>query len=102
LYVYAENNKENIVCSVSDLSNEVVKNTLISIPQFTTDILCAFYIDNKFCKYSKTETELSIVYQWGKYDFEECTFIVDIENNTSILIDGIEYTPIDGRVEINL
>ena len=49
-----------------------------------------------------TETETKRTYQWMQFNLEFEQYEIDITNTTPIIIDGIEHTPIDGKVEIEL
>jgi len=41
-----------------------------------------------------------IVYQWYKFDLLIKDYVIDLENTTQIEIDGVNYNPINGTVEI--
>ncbi len=46
------------------------------------------------------ETADKIIYQWYKFNFEKGGYEVDTENTKPIVVDEVEYTPINGKVEI--
>jgi len=46
------------------------------------------------------ETEDSIIYKWTIFDFDINDWIDDIENETEIIVDGQNYQPVDGKIEI--
>ena len=45
-----------------------------------------------------TETSEKRLYQWMKFNLEAEQYINDTENITYIVIDGIEHTPVYGKV----
>jgi len=47
-----------------------------------------------------TETETTMIYQWTKFSVLSETWEADTTNTTSIMIEGIEYNPIDGKVTV--
>jgi hypothetical protein len=99
MYNYAQI-KNNICIGVSMLSDEVSNDNLILIPNYYEELLLSTYDNVSFTKYKIIEGELSIVYQWQKFDLGQGVYVDDITNNTPIIIDDIEYIPINGKVEI--
>jgi hypothetical protein len=99
MYNYAQI-KNNICIGVSMLSDEVSNDNLILIPNYYEELLLSTYDNGRFKKHTIVNTDTTTVYQWQKFDLGQGVYVDDITNNTPIIIDDIEYIPINGKVEI--
>jgi len=48
-----------------------------------------------------SDTATEKIYQWQIFDVEQQKYINDPTNNTVVNIDGVDYTPVNGRIVIN-
>jgi len=52
-YIYAQLNQENIVCGISSLSGEVVKDNMIRIDTFDNNLIGKLFSNGKFIEIVK-------------------------------------------------
>jgi dihydrodipicolinate synthase/N-acetylneuraminate lyase len=74
-----------------------VENELVYFKEETDTYTVTQFIGMKK-QYIIIDTETSTIYQWMEWGGD--TYVQDTENITPILINGIEYIPINGKVEM--
>ncbi|QEK12568.1 hypothetical protein FQB35_10355 [Crassaminicella thermophila] len=56
----------------------------------------------KEMKLEKVEEGNTRIYKWVKFDLDNGDYVDDITNTDLINVDGVDYTPVDGRVETDI
>lgn len=46
------------------------------------------------------ETAEKTIYQWYKFNLEKGEYEINMKNSTPIIVDEIEYIPVNGKIEI--
>jgi len=47
-----------------------------------------------------TETDADLTYYWVIFDINQGQYVDDTENTSPIIVNGVEHTPIDGKIII--